>query len=319
MAESAVTWEPSDEPTRRPVLTPVDDGHVRMAEFRAKVRAAGHSWATGRPGDFTASLTRAAAGDPELARVVRAGGQLLEDFIEGLTRRLEEVADEDDPIPADLAAHLIDGRTAQPEVEERLATAYVVAVIRPQDTAVGWNVSSLRHVLTDEALVTRCDKGLVVLIPDEDEPSATSSLQELTLHFPGEAWVGCARQSRALVSEAFHEADEIARLAAAGRRPCGVYRMDDVLVEYAVTRHDRVMANLLKLIRPLRSHTVLWTTLSAMIDADYIRNDTAKALFIHRSTLDYRLQRIAQVTGHDPTSARGAQVLTAAMIADAMR
>ncbi len=98
-----------------------------------------------------------------------------------------------------------------------------------------------------------------------------------------------------------------------------MYSISDVLVEYAVIRHEEVTENLVAVIKPLRAHAVLWETLTALIDADYNRNKAAKNLFIHRSTLDYRLQRIASVTGCDPTSGRGVQLLTAALIADTVR
>ena len=69
------------------------------------------------------------------------------------------------------------------------------------------------------------------------------------------------------------------------------------------------------MIQPLRQNEVLWETLLAFVHADFNRNAAARGLFIHRSTMDYRLQRIAKATGCDPLSSRGAQLLSSALIA----
>jgi DNA-binding PucR family transcriptional regulator len=111
----------------------------------------------------------------------------------------------------------------------------------------------------------------------------------------------------------------VLRLVVAGLRPSGAYTISDVLVEYAVTLNEKVRTDLAAVIRPLRAHKVLWETLTVFVDSDYSRNKAARSLFIHRSTLDYRLRRIGDVTGCDPTSGRGAQMLTAAMIAEALQ
>nr|WP_246563360.1 helix-turn-helix domain-containing protein [Streptomyces roseirectus] len=58
--------------------------------------------------------------------------------------------------------------------------------------------------------------------------------------------------------------------------------------------------------------------MTAFVDADCSGNKAARTLFIHRSTLDHRLSRIGDATGYDPTGGRGAQTLTAALIAEAL-
>src|SRR4051794_14871269 len=170
MTEPAVRLQSPTESTRTRLLHPVDDAHVRMAEFRAQVRAAGESWVAGRPGELAAHLLRAAADDPELAKLVRAGGQLVEDFIEGLERRPDAATGGQAPV--DLAAHLIGGRELRSDVEERLATAYLIAVVRPHGTPVAWDASSVQRALPTGTLQTRRDTSLVLLVPDEEERCA---------------------------------------------------------------------------------------------------------------------------------------------------
>lgn len=168
-------------------------------------------------------------------------------------------------------------------------------------------------------LSTRHDGDLVLLVPDVDATRTSRVTGHLDQWLNGEGWLVIAKRGRAQLAEGFKEAGDVMRLVAAGRRPSGSYSISDVLVEYAVIRHEGVAQNLAAVIKPLRAHAVLWETLTALIDADYNRNKAAKNLFIHRSTLDYRLQRIASVTGCDPTSGRGVQLLTTALIADSVR
>ena len=106
-------------------------------------------------------------------------------------------------------------------------------------------------------------------------------------------------------------------LATAVHAP-GVYDLNDVLVDYAVLRQPATSAALARLVAPVVGNSVLYETLQAFIDADGNRSRAAARLVIHRSTLDYRLQRIEQVTGCRPTSARALGMLSAGLTAHAV-
>ncbi|WP_083752191.1 PucR family transcriptional regulator [Saccharothrix sp. ALI-22-I] len=316
MIESAARWESPDDFARRRGLHPVNTDHLRIAEFRAKVRAAGEGWVGGgRPGELVELLAKAAAGDPELARLVRVGGQLVEDFLDGFRHNEAVRQDSVGVPPRDLVGDLIDGRPIAQDVLDGMAANYLVTVVRAPDQGA----VALRDAAGPDALVTTREGVLVLLAPDIGDEHTERAVGQLSRWLAGSGWIATARRARAEIAAGFAEASEVLRLVVAGRRPSGVYSLADVLVEYAVTQHEEVAANLASVIKPLRSHPVLWETLTALIDADYNRNKAAKSLFIHRSTLDYRLQRVQQITGFDPTSGRGAQVLIAAMIVDATR
>ena len=122
-----------------------------------------------------------------------------------------------------------------------------------------------------------------------------------------------AERPKEEIADGYAEAADVMRLVVAGRRPGGAYRLSDVLVEYAVTSHERVTENLAAVIKPLRAHGVLWETLTVLIDADYNRNKAARDLFIHRSTIDYRLWQIEQLTGLSPVNPRDLAVLGTAI------
>ncbi|WP_211294300.1 PucR family transcriptional regulator [Lentzea kentuckyensis] len=282
------------------------DRELLLAAFRAKVREAGEQWSNGSTAGLSELLCEAAAHDPELARIARAGGQLLEVFLEGLSRN--EVAS----LPHDLAAELIDGRQLPREALDRLASAYTVVLARfPAERRVGQPSADLAR---RGVLCTRRSGALVLLVP----AGKTDLVTDLTGRLSVEGWVVTAKRAVAELENGYAEARDVLRLVLAGRRPAGVYTIADVLVEHAVTSNDVITAQLTEIIRPLSDHPVLWQTLVALLDADFSRKQAAKDLFIHRSTLDYRLRRIAKVTGYDPGTARGVQVLSAALIAEAV-
>jgi hypothetical protein len=306
MANPASGWEGLEEDASARTLRVAGEQERRVAEFCAKVSAVGETWAgSSRSAGLTELLCAAAAGDPELARLARAGGQLLEAFVEGLSRTAVV------PPSSDLAADLIDGRRLPQDVLDRLAAAYVVVLARRVEQQQDHRAPDFAgHTV----LSTRRSGVLVLLVPAGD----SALLDRITGQLVQESWVSTASGPVTALEGVHAEAAEVLRLVVAGRRPAGVYTMTDVLVEHAITSNDSVATRLTELIRPLRENQMLWETLVALISADFNRNQAARELFIHRSTLDYRLQRIAKVTGCDPASGRGARLLSAALIADAV-
>lgn len=315
MTETVVEWESSVD-VRAPFsgLRPVSDTSPDPIDFLARVRAVGEKWAGDGHGELVDVLLQAAGDNPELANLVRSSGSILEEFLAGFRRNAAGTAAS---TPRDLAADLIAGRSVPQAVLDSLASRYLVVVARGSATGRGKAVPA--EIAGPGVLSTRHDGDLVLLVPDIDDNRTTRITGHLTHWLSGSGWLAVAKRGRGRLADGFREANDVMRLVAAGRRPSGMYSISDVLVEYAVIRHEEVTENLVAVIEPLRAHSVLWETLTALIDADYNRNKAAKNLFIHRSTLDYRLQRIASVTGCDPTSGRGVQLLTAALIADAVR
>ncbi|MEV5956579.1 helix-turn-helix domain-containing protein [Streptomyces sp. NPDC051987] len=281
-----------------------------VADFRAKVRAAGQEWTGKGPDDLVELLSQAAAGDPRLAAIVRAGGGLLHDFLDGY--RQKATAD----VSRDLAGDLADGHPLPADIVEGLTPRYLIAVVRLAEP--GRQMAALRAAAGEDALLTHRDGNVVLFVPAAGPRDGEEWVTRLTRCLGGKGWLATAERDRARLVDGLGEACHVLRLVVAGLRPSGAYTISDVLVEYAVTLNEEVRTDLAAMIRPLRAHKVLWETLTAFVDSDYSKNKTARSLFIHRSTLDYRLRRIECVTGWDPNSGRGAQTLTAAMIAEAL-
>jgi hypothetical protein len=117
------------------------------------------------------------------------------------------------------------------------------------------------------------------------------------------------------VARAGDDAVQVLRLVTGLGRPPGLYRLDDVLLEAALSgTAPGPAARLAAILAPLDGGgPELVTTLETYLGLDADRRRTAAALHIHPNTLDYRLRRIGELTGRSPATARGLQVLGAAL------
>lgn len=97
--------------------------------------------------------------------------------------------------------------------------------------------------------------------------------------------------------------------------PARPYRMEDLALEYQLTRPGAGRDSLITLLKPLDNHPELLETLSVHLANDQHRQRTASVLSLHTNTVDNRIKRIAHLTGLDPTLPSGLIKLRAAMIA----
>jgi hypothetical protein len=160
--------------------------------------------------------------------------------------------------------------------------------------------------------------GGPVLLPDKQVPAAAlpglvAELQQVAgaeLRAAASEPVGCEQ-----LPDALEQARDVLRLAARLGRPPGLVTLRDVLLEYQLTRPSAAQAALLGLLEPLERNPDLLTTLDAYLAEDTDRRRTAAALHVHPNTLDYRLKRIVELTGLDPSTTAGLQLLGAAAAA----
>ncbi|HVB27568.1 MAG TPA: helix-turn-helix domain-containing protein [Mycobacteriales bacterium] len=127
-----------------------------------------------------------------------------------------------------------------------------------------------------------------------------------------------ARERRDLVA-AGQQARDVLRLALRLGRGPGVYFLRDVLLEYQLTRHSDALPLLAELLGPLDRNPDLGRTIEAYLACDLDRRTSAAELHVHPNTLDYRLRRIVELTGLDPATTVGLQLLAAGLAARRLR
>lgn len=297
----------------------------------ARVRTAGEAWAAvGMPFDrmitvFGELTTRLAdlliaeqgPGVSHIREVMNVGHTLMREFLAGANRLRERVRTEQ-KAHSSLVSDLIAGREAHWDVEPHPAEAYLIAVVKCQENVPVPHIAEIVRECGGDGTLIGAAAEFVALIPDREPQRTRRIAGELEKRLDGQAWVGVACRERVAIPDGRREAAEILALVVAARRRPGVYRLDDCLVEYAVASNDAVVNSLVSIVAPLISHSVLWETLEMLIQVGFNRVDAARNMFVHRSTVDYRLRKIEEITGYDPMSNRGAQVLRTAMITHAL-
>ncbi|WP_245553092.1 PucR family transcriptional regulator [Nocardia veterana] len=97
----------------------------------------------------------------------------------------------------------------------------------------------------------------------------------------------------------------------------GLHKFDDLALQYQLTRPGIARTILETRIAPLDDHPELMETLRVFFQTDLNRRRTARQLNIHPNTIDYRLRKIGQLTGLNPSRSQGLWYLRSALIARA--
>jgi len=154
--------------------------------------------------------------------------------------------------------------------------------------------------------------GGVVLLPSPDAALAPL-VSDLVRAAGAPVRAGAAyAASRTDLAAAGEQAGEVLRLAGLLGRPSGVYVLRDVLLEYQLTRPSDALPLLAAMLDPIERNPDLLRTLETYLRENLDRRRTAAALHVHPNTLDYRLKRIVELTGLDPATTGGLQLLAAA-------
>lgn len=108
---------------------------------------------------------------------------------------------------------------------------------------------------------------------------------------------------------------EILDVARSFARPAGLYRLSDVLLEYQLTRPSVATGELAGLLDPLADSPGLLRTVEVHLGNGLDRRRTAAALHVHPNTVDYRLRRVACLTGLDAADPAHLQRIGASLAA----
>ncbi|WP_143263960.1 PucR family transcriptional regulator [Amycolatopsis kentuckyensis] len=295
------------------------------AARRARVRIAGQAFAEagGTPdlaadllGRFAALVVDAVA-PHQVVSVVQVAHLLVRDLLAGACGPVATAPSR--AARCAIVQRLVRGEQLAPEDIAGLEAEYVVLAARfPQPVPHDRLAALLDEHHDDGMLGAAIGDGVFVLVPRRLERRITPLLGVLAGRFGQAPWTTTVPGPRAGLVAACREAADVLKLVAAAGRPPGPYRLDDVVLEHAVVRDPVSSARLLALINPLAGNEVLHGTLATLVRTDFNRTLAARALFIHRSTLDYRIRRIEEITGQNPLTSRGAHVLAAAMVVHAV-
>ncbi|MEQ0558044.1 helix-turn-helix domain-containing protein [Amycolatopsis sp. NEAU-NG30] len=295
---------------------------------RTRVRIAGQAFAeAGATADMAADLLGRLAArvvdavaphrPHQVASVVQVAHLLVRDLLAGASQRPGGTPSR--AARCVLVHRLVRGERLAPEDVAGLEEEYVVLAARfPQPVPHEKLAALLDEHHEDGMLSAPVGDDVFVLVPRRLERRITPLLGVLACRFGQQPWTTTVPAPRAGLAAACKEAADVLGLITATGRPAGRYSLDDVLLEYAVVQDPVTSSRLLAMISPLAGNEVLHGTLATLIRTDFNRTVAARELFIHRSTLDYRIRRIEEITGHNPLTSRGAHMLAAAMAVHAI-
>ncbi|MEV0297718.1 helix-turn-helix domain-containing protein [Nocardia sp. NPDC050710] len=160
----------------------------------------------------------------------------------------------------------------------------------------------------------------IALLPAGGEGSGPEAARldrlatELAAQFGVDVFVAERRAiARERLPDAVQEATDLAELARLLGRPTGRYGLDELLLEYQLTRPGPARDRLSERIFPLLRHPHLFEALDAHLRHGSDRKAAAAEVHVHPNTFSYRLRRIAELTGIDPSEPTGSRLLAAAL------
>lgn len=227
----------------------------------------------------------------------------------------------------ELARALILGRPRWSELAVQLGVdipaRYHVVVVRVPDA-----ISERRAAVVHDAIsatfggkhdvLSAIDRAAVtILIPlDDDEASVERMTSRLDRSFGVTLLGATVEAANTDLRDAIGFANELIALAAKLGRPNKVYRTQDLVLEYQMSRPGPGREVIGTVLDPLRDRPVLLETITAYMKSQQSRRATSRKLYIHNNTLDSRLKKISELLGFDISSVAGQRKLEAAIFID---
>ncbi|MFD5177973.1 PucR family transcriptional regulator [Nocardia sp. NPDC058379] len=255
-------------------------------------------------------------------------------------RELRSVVSEHHTAVHTLTSALLGGQSTSTMAREcgiEIADRYhVIALALPPhaeefDPALDANVVARRKLRRVQAeLANRC-VGKVLSLLSVDGGTLLLPTAEFSEHELDELVIGLSAAAQVPVravttpaapadipraAEQVHELVEIVHRLGG---PSKVYRPHELAFEYQLTREGAARDYLSSVVDSLEAHPELLRTLEVYIASNLRRTNTARELFVHTNTVDYRLKRIGQLTGFDLNDVTGLCYLRAALLIRAHR
>ncbi|WP_216914132.1 PucR family transcriptional regulator [Nocardia noduli] len=204
---------------------------------------------------------------------------------------------------------------SDPEIYAGLDSAVVTRTRKLRietDLSAALGLTLLATVGVDTGTILVPDSGL----DGEDLDKLSSQVSHL-LHAPVIATVEHA--ATAEIPGAARRVHELLTMAIRLGRVPAVYRMEDLAMEYQLTRPGPARDALEAVLAPLDDRPDLRQTLTCHFDTGLRRNRTAKLLHIHPNTVDYRMRAVMKLTGLDLFDSSDLWLLRSALLARAFR
>jgi PucR C-terminal helix-turn-helix domain len=263
-------------------------------------------WAWAEPGDVSELLKFS----QWLWRQNEMVEQLLVSTYAGASRPALTTADRQQALAERLLAGLgAEAGAADPGLP--LAPRYLVVVMADVD-------STGLHGLPDGTLSAVADRRRHLLVPMEPAQPPRAVWSRLASAVADRRATAVLATEPAQVPVAAHSARSLLQAAAAIGLPSGLIGSRELALETALAGHPRGLRQVATFLDAIERNARLWETLTTFFALDLDRRRTSEALQLSRSGLALRLDRIAQLTGHDPRTTRGIQVLRSALSARAM-
>lgn len=216
----------------------------------------------------------------------------------------------------------------------RLPGGYLVLAMRvgphPDETddATGAVVAARRKVRRMRSVLARaCDEsalsivdteGGTVLVPSEGT-DARAGLERLVGGLADAAGAdihaAAGFAEPAGVAAQVRQVRDVLDVVRSTGRPPGLYLLTDVLLDYHLSRTTPATPALAALLDPLDRNEDLLPTLEVHLRNELNRKLTGRTLHVHPNTVDYRMRRIATLTGLDPALPSHVRLLAAALAA----
>lgn len=224
-------------------------------------------------------------------------------------RQLARALLADDPCAAEVAESL----------DLRLPDGHLVLSVRvPGSPVADDERDQIVNALLRRALLPMTWESpdeFVALLParTDDETDALTLAAELVAAVGRPCSLGAAPGKTGELGEARSLAGRVSRVSPPQTTPSHLPTMREMFVELGVTELPQVDEWLTDLGTLLSTGPDLVRTLDAFYRHDMNRLTTAAELRIHPRTLDYRLHRVRELVGMDPTSTRGVRTLSTAV------
>ncbi|MFI1739513.1 PucR family transcriptional regulator [Streptomyces sioyaensis] len=174
--------------------------------------------------------------------------------------------------------------------------------------------TALDRAFGREVLTLFDGAGGQAIVPGRAQPPAGLAERLAEAGGPGVRLAAVPVEQGGQIPEAARTAARIVRVARACGHPAGLHRLDDVLLEYQLSRPSAGSDRIAALLDPVAGRPELLETLRTHLEQAQDRRATARLLTLHPNTVDNRLARISALTGLDLSTPRGAALALAALL-----